>query len=160
MAARSGRRAFFSARRGFSSPVGTIAAGSTSLTLGAGASGWAALGDMSKERDGKCHVPIPSTYQLLQPFFNPTIAAAFTAAAIVDRCIVENPKVRKLHTLRALVDTKAGAEDNYTRGSSDHVVAHGRHSLHKNALRHAERAIALSAADADARSYARRRPRR
>ena len=79
-----------------------------------------------------------------------------TAAAIVDRCIVENPKVRKLHTLRALVDTKAGAEDNYTRGSSDHVVAHGRHSLHKNALRHSERAIALSAADADARSYARR----
>lgn len=31
---------------------------------------------------GKSHVPIPGTYQLLQPFYNPTKAAAINDAAM------------------------------------------------------------------------------
>ena len=38
-------------------------------------SGWASLYDQRTEVDGKCRVPIPSTYQLLQPFYNPEKAA-------------------------------------------------------------------------------------
>lgn len=44
-------------------------------------SGWAALGDMRKEVGAKCHVPIPSTYQLLQPFYNPAKAAKMNELA-------------------------------------------------------------------------------
>lgn len=45
-------------------------------------SGWASLRDMATEIGGKCHVPIPSTYQLLQPFFNPAKASTYNENAM------------------------------------------------------------------------------
>jgi len=45
-------------------------------------SGWASLRDMATEIGGKCHVPIPATYQLLQPFFNPAKASSYNAKAM------------------------------------------------------------------------------
>ena len=45
-------------------------------------SGWASLYDQrTTTEDGKCHVPVPDTYQLLQPFYNPSKAAIANARA-------------------------------------------------------------------------------
>lgn len=45
-------------------------------------SGWAALQDQTTKVDGKCHAPVPETYQLLQPFYNPKQAAAYNQAKL------------------------------------------------------------------------------
>lgn len=48
-------------------------------------SGWASLYDQRTiGGDGKCRVPVPATYQLLQPFYNPSKAALVNERSLKD----------------------------------------------------------------------------